>query len=212
MIGWPVRSLCQIAAVKARTRCTTRTQTPAGVCPPCCSRLSWPLKVSLMDSMTCRNGLKNSFQPAGTRPCGPGAAAPARIRPGGLELTADVVLVPDHDLPGPSVGSARVGVEYPEQGLGFVGLGAGQGEPDGQPVQRAQQVQPQPPEVAGVAGAVAVLGHPANSEPSAASRDRAHSTGVESTTQTSSVHKVVSRASTPISQPIVEPSRRSRLL
>src|SRR4051794_41384480 len=30
-----------------------------GVCPPCCSRSSWPLKVSLIDSITCRRGLKN---------------------------------------------------------------------------------------------------------------------------------------------------------
>ena len=56
--GAPVLSLCQIAAVRARMRFTMRTQTSAGVCPPCRSRSSWPLKVSLTDSMTCRSGLK----------------------------------------------------------------------------------------------------------------------------------------------------------
>ena len=45
-----------------------------------------------------------------------------------------------------------------EQDLALVGLGTGQGEGDRQPVQGADQVQAQPPEVAAVAGAVAVLG------------------------------------------------------
>jgi Phage integrase, N-terminal SAM-like domain len=58
LTGWPVRSLYQMAAVRARMRWSTRTATPAGVWPPCCSRSSWPLKVSLMDSMTWRSGLK----------------------------------------------------------------------------------------------------------------------------------------------------------
>lgn len=30
MIGWPVCPLCQMAAVRARRRCRTRTATPAG--------------------------------------------------------------------------------------------------------------------------------------------------------------------------------------
>ena len=37
----------------------TRAMTPPGVRPRCCSRSSWPLKVSLTDSMTCRKGLNN---------------------------------------------------------------------------------------------------------------------------------------------------------
>ena len=42
--------------------------------------------------------------------------------------------------------------------LAFVGFGAGEREADGQAVQGGQQVQPQPPEVARMAGAVPVLG------------------------------------------------------
>ncbi len=53
---------------------------------------------------------------------------------------------------------------------------------------------------------------PARSERFTVSRDRAHSTGVESTTQTSSVQTLVSRASLPVSQFKVPARRRSRLL
>jgi hypothetical protein len=64
------------------------------------------------------------------------------------------------DLPGPPGGQLGVGFEDPQQGLALVGLRPGQGEPDRETVQGAQQVQPQPPEEPGVAGAVAVLGPP----------------------------------------------------
>ena len=53
---------------------------------------------------------------------------------------------------------------------------------------------------------------PAKSERQTASRDRAHSTGVESTTQTSSNHTLVSRARAPINQFSVAATWRSRLL
>jgi hypothetical protein len=59
-----------------------------------------------------------------------------------LKLAAVVVLVRDHDLPHPRGRQLRVGVEDPEQGLALIGLGAGQGEPDRQAMQGAQQVQP----------------------------------------------------------------------
>src|SRR5680860_1435647 len=58
MTGWPVWSLCQIAAVRARMRCRTRTRTPAGVLPPCRSRSSWSLNVSKMDSTVWRSGTR----------------------------------------------------------------------------------------------------------------------------------------------------------
>jgi hypothetical protein len=45
-----------------------------------------------------------------------------------------------------------------------------------------------------------------------AHRRRPHSTGVESASHTSSLHRLVSRASMPISQPTVPASARSRLL
>ena len=46
-----------------------------GVCPPCRSRSSCPLKVSLTDSMICRSGLKNGLAAFGAwlGPDGPGA-------------------------------------------------------------------------------------------------------------------------------------------
>jgi hypothetical protein len=52
-VGWAVLSLCQIAAVRARMRCRTRTATPILVRPPWRSRSSWPLKVWLTDSTSC---------------------------------------------------------------------------------------------------------------------------------------------------------------
>ncbi len=56
-VGCPVLSLCQIAAVKARVRCKTRTQThqgPAAVA----FQVQLPLEVWLTDSISCRKGLK----------------------------------------------------------------------------------------------------------------------------------------------------------
>src|SRR5215467_2842375 len=76
---------------------------------------------------------------------------------GVLKAGAVVVLIPDDGLAGPARGQLRV-VEDVQQYLPLVGLGAGQREPHRQAVQRAQQVQPQPPEPAGVAGAVPVFG------------------------------------------------------
>ena len=43
-------------------RCATRVVTPLGVCPPWRSRSSWPLKVSLTDSMIWRSGLKKGLR------------------------------------------------------------------------------------------------------------------------------------------------------
>ncbi len=54
--------------------------------------------------------------------------------------------------------------------------------------------------------------YPASSERRTVSVDRPHSTGVESTTHTSSAHRLVSRASTRISHAIVAAILRSRLL
>src|SRR6266508_4480712 len=59
MTGWPVLWLCQIAAVRASRRCSTRTVTPSMVRPPWRSRSSWPLRVSLTDSMRWRRALNS---------------------------------------------------------------------------------------------------------------------------------------------------------
>src|SRR6266542_3350010 len=76
----------------------------------------------------------------------------------GFERAAEVVLVGDEGLVGPGGQQGRVGGKDAQQDLPFVGLGAGKREADRQAVQRADQVQAQPPEVAAVAGAVAVFG------------------------------------------------------
>ena len=99
-----------------------------------------------------------------------------------------------------------------EQGAPLVGLGAGEREADRQPAEGAQQVQPQPPEVAGMGGAVAVFGDAGQVRAFHRSRERAHSTGVESASHTSSVHSLVSRAGALITHVIVAGDLRSRLL
>ena len=96
-------------------------------------------------------------------------------------------------------------------GLTLVGCGAGEREADGQAVKRAQQVQPQPPEIAGMGGAVAVSGVSGQVR-AAYCLLRPHSTGVESTSHTSSPHRLVSQASMRISQHMVAASLRTRLL
>ena len=68
-------------------------------------------------------------------------------------LEAGTVLVPvaDEELAVPAgtdPGHRRGVGEDVQEGLAFVGLGPGQGVPDRQPVQGADQVQPQAPEVA----------------------------------------------------------------
>jgi hypothetical protein len=78
LTGWPVWSLCQIATVRARMRCKILAKTPAGVCPPWRSRLSWPLNVSLTDSMTWRSGLKNRVP---GRAGSPRRAGRSRLKP-----------------------------------------------------------------------------------------------------------------------------------
>ena len=65
----------------------------------------------------------------------------------GLELLAVVVFVRDQVLAGMRRQQGRVGGEHAQQGLAFVGLGAGERERDRQPARGAQQVQPQAPEV-----------------------------------------------------------------
>jgi hypothetical protein len=77
---------------------------------------------------------------------------------GGLELGAVVLPVGDEGLPGPVRGQGRVGGQDSQEGLAFVGFGAGEREGDGQAAEGGDQVQAQPPEVARMAGAVPVFG------------------------------------------------------
>src|SRR5262249_5542870 len=79
---------------------------------------------------------------------------------GGFELRAVVLAVGGEGLSPPGGGQGRVGGQDAQQGLAFVGFGAGQREPDGEAAERGDQVQAQAPEVPRVAGAVPVFGPP----------------------------------------------------
>lgn len=93
--------LCQIAAVIANSRCTTRATMPSGVRPPCRSKSSWPLRVV--------DGLNDL--PQGLEESGPGARLlvlagraqqlEAGPRHGVLELATKVVFCPRSPTGGP---------------------------------------------------------------------------------------------------------------
>ena len=131
----------------------------------------------------------------------------------GFERLAVVVLVADHHRPW--LGSRHesgCGGEDLDEHVAFVGFGAGQCPADRESVQGAHQMQAQAPEVTTVRGAVTVLGPAGLSERFTVSRERPHSTGVESTTHTSSVAMLVCAPSALTSQAMVSASLRSRLL
>src|SRR5665811_1138443 len=97
--------------------------------PPCRSRSSWPLKVQLIDSITCRKGLKNRVPGRGFLTLsGRTEQFDSRCCQAGFEVFAEVVLVTDQDLSAivwPGDGRAA-NKDVLEDGA-FVGLGAGQG-------------------------------------------------------------------------------------
>lgn len=104
------------------------------------------LRVLLIDSMTCRNGLKNSVPARGVSLLRTGRSrsnrpVPVRSR----TQAAKVVAVPDHNLSDPPCGQIVIGIADPEQGLAFVCFAPVRANPTGEPVQRAQPVRPQPP-------------------------------------------------------------------
>src|SRR6266542_2127524 len=75
-----------------------------------------------------------------------------------LEFGAGVTLVGQDDLTGARAEQGVVDLEEVAGDLTLVDLRVGEGERDGQTGGGADQMQAQPPEVAGVAGAVAVAG------------------------------------------------------
>jgi hypothetical protein len=98
----------------------------------------------------------------------------------------------------------------PAQHVSLIGFDAGQGEGDGQALQGAHQVQAQAENqrecavpVPGPSGQIRAPGGLAGA---------AHSTGVESTAQTSSVHTVVPAARARMQCQISGAAARSRLL
>jgi hypothetical protein len=119
-----------------------------------------------------------------------------------FDTTAEVVLVADESLSGALSQKLAFGCREVKEGLAFVGLGPGQGEGDGQALKGADQVQAQYPYSA----------QPARSEHLTVSRERPHSTGVESTTHTSSLHTAVMVARIRLTLRIRPAALRSRLL
>ena len=81
-----------------------------------------------------------------------------------LGLGIAVALVSQDDQPGPLGHEPGFDVQQLDQDLPLVSFGVGQREGNRQAVQGTDQVQPQPPEVAGVRAAVAVGGPPAKAE------------------------------------------------
>src|SRR4029450_8998242 len=106
-------------------RCKTRTATPIGVRPPWRSRSSCPLKVSLTDSISCRSG-PNSLAPGrSTSPLRAGRIGrpPPPPRPPAPELGTLVVLVRNHQLPGPGAPQVRLDRQDVQQVLPLIGGG-----------------------------------------------------------------------------------------
>ena len=149
--------LCQMAAVRARSRCSIRAATPGRVRPPWRWGPSWVLGVWLMDSMIWRSGRR--YRPPGRGGfCFGGGAdeGDARVVELLLEAGAPVALVGNEGLGAP--GDAGVG-DHVQARVAFVGFRVGEGEGDGQTRRCCEQVQARAPEVPGVRGAVTVDAH-----------------------------------------------------
>ena len=99
--------------------------------------------MSNTDSTVCRSGLKELFTRAGFFAL---TSRSEEVDTGcgecGFEVVTVVVLVRDQGGSGDLVGEVGV-VEHAQQHLAFIGYGAGDRGRDWQPVQYAQQVQPQ---------------------------------------------------------------------
>ena len=158
-------------------RCSTRDVTPAMVLPPWRSRSSWVLSVLLIDSISCRNGLKyrcpgREFLTRAGRPqqlhLGVGECSFECLPVVVLVRHQLLLLVGDHEI--------RVRVQHAES------------EPRvRRPWRRPARTPPgdptactpgaaQPPKEARMRSAVAVLGPPGQSDRFAVSRERPHST------------------------------------
>jgi hypothetical protein len=180
--------------------------------PPWRSRSSWPLKVSLTDSISCRSG-RNSHPPArwgSSLRAGRNSRTPSAARPS-LELAAVVVLVGHQDLSWPQGHQLRLDRQELGQHLAVHGVGTGQRKGDREPMAGAHQVQPQPPEPARIAGTPAVGGPSGQLRAPRGLPGAATLTGVESASQRSSVHSAVSLAMARMAWPMC-PAARRRLL
>jgi len=132
MTGWPVRSLCQIAAVRARRRCRILVMTPSGV-----AAVAFEAGLAFEGVVDGFDDLAQRLEEAGACPlrlalAGRAQPADAVLGQGGLEVVPVVVLVRDDDLAVPAGGQGRAGPDAQEH-LPLVCLGAGQAKPAGSP-------------------------------------------------------------------------------
>jgi hypothetical protein len=146
--------LCQMPAARASRRWATRVVRPGMVCAPCCSRESWPLSVSRTDSIHWR--MPPSFPKRGFSPLRSGRTkiAPSSAISASKSWPAKP-LVRDHGVP--------LQLHAAQHLSGDLALGNVRGcqlERDRHPVGGAQQVEPEPPEIAGMAGAITIGGVP----------------------------------------------------
>ena len=108
-----VAQLCQMQAAMASSRWVIRAYRPSVVRPPCRSRSSWPLRVSLTDSIHCRIQPIDPCRGVSSLPVRPDQVQPV---PGGdqvLELASGEPLVPDQRQARPQrAGPGSVGQQF----------------------------------------------------------------------------------------------------
>ena len=134
MTGAPVLLLCQIAAAMARMRWATRMATPSKVRPPWASRSSWPLRVSLTDSISWRIALSRGspWRAASSLRAGRSSVMPRAARSASV-CAAGEAFVGDQDQAGAGGGELGLDVEHRGQHLAFADLRVGQRPQDGHP-------------------------------------------------------------------------------
>src|SRR5262245_42577800 len=131
---------------------------------------------------------------------------------GGFEVLAVVVLVADQHLPGTAGRQRRIVFQDASSTCRSSALATARANPMGSPPTVAIRCSRSPQKYREWEAQYPYCAHPARSERLTVSRDRPHSTGVESTTQTSSAHSEASVASTRITTVIRAAEARSRLL
>ena len=121
-------------------------------------------------------------------------------------------VVPISNWPGRPAVSAGSSCRMPSSTCRSSALAPARAKPTGRPPRVATRCNRSPQKYRECEAQYPYCAHPARSERFTVSRDRPHSTGVESTTETSSAHSEVSAASTRITTVIRAAEARSRLL
>src|SRR4051812_31222962 len=128
--------------------------------PPCCSRVSWPLVVSMTDSIHWRTRASLPNRAGSSVRSGRTRWAPSSSRRKASNSAPAKALVAEDHIAGADEGMVGVGGQQRLDRFPLADLGVGQSPHDRHPLGGGDQVEPEAPEVAGVAGAVAVAGMP----------------------------------------------------